>query len=324
VKGSDGCDATGAPGYYREGISSGSFLAVMDPATEFYQQKLAAVSKQVIAQCEVDGIYLDELGTSHALRCFESSNSNAGGGGGSGWAEGTRLMLKGVNTATKQARGGKPVPIISEAQNEQYLAQIPLNLAIYNHEYTSHCTSVPAYQAVYGGWALNVGDNRFPWSSRAHRMQQNWVGQQRGMLGQLFVEGSVLGWMALEELAMWMTNQTHAPDIAFFGLISRLRISGSKYLVHGRLWKTPVVHAMPPSSAIPETMVCDFGTFGSTEPINPHMCCNVSNALASAWVNQNASELGLAIVNHGVEQVSLSINARLPAGECTFETSIRH
>ena len=115
---------------------------------------------------------------------------------------------------------GAAVPLISEAMDEQYLAQIPLNLAIYNHEFTAHCTSVPAYQAVYGGWAINVGDNRFPWSSRAERMQENWVDMQRAFLSQGFVEGSVLGWMALEELAMWMTNASHAQDIGFFGALA--------------------------------------------------------------------------------------------------------
>ena len=58
-------------------------------------------------------------------------------------------MLRGVRDAVRSARGGEPVAIISEAMNEQYLGNVPLNLAIYNHEFTSHCTSVPAYQAVY-------------------------------------------------------------------------------------------------------------------------------------------------------------------------------
>ena len=57
-------------------------------------------------------------------------------------------MLRGVRDAVRSARGGEPVPIISEAMN-RYLGLVPLNLAIYSHEFTSHCTSVPAYQAVY-------------------------------------------------------------------------------------------------------------------------------------------------------------------------------
>ena len=39
----------------REGISSGSFLAVMDPSTPFYQRKLANVSAQVVATVGNEG-----------------------------------------------------------------------------------------------------------------------------------------------------------------------------------------------------------------------------------------------------------------------------
>lgn len=34
------------------------------------------------------------------------------------------------------------------------------------------------------------------------------------MVAQQFVEGQVMGWMALEELAMWAFNATYADDIA--------------------------------------------------------------------------------------------------------------
>ena len=212
-----------------------------------------------------------------------------------------------MNEATTQV-AGRPVPIISEAMNEQWLGLVPMNLAIYNHEYTSHCTSVPAYQAVYGGWAVNVGDNRYPWSSRANRTRQHWVGMQRGMVAQLFVEGSVMGWMALEELAMWMNNASHSDDIGFFRTLCQLRVAANKFLVHGRLWRPPAVHALPPTT----TMVCDFGTFGSTTPIDPAMCCNISNALVSAWADQNGSQIGVAMVNHGVELVQLVVDIALP------------
>ena len=43
-----------------------------------------------------------------------------------------------------------------------------------------------------------MGDNRFPWQSRAQREDNDWVAQQRGMLAQQFVNGQALGWMALE------------------------------------------------------------------------------------------------------------------------------
>jgi hypothetical protein len=56
---------------------------------------------------------------------------------------------------------------------------------------------VPAYAAIYGGHVINMGDNRFPWDSRAVRENEDWVPQQRGMLAQQFVFGMAMGWMAL-------------------------------------------------------------------------------------------------------------------------------
>ena len=184
-----------------------------------------------------------------------------------------------------------------------------------NHEYTSHCTSVPAYQAVYGGFAINVGDNRYPFTSRANYTQQHWVTMQRGMVAQGFVEGSVMGWMALEELAMWMNNASHAADIGFFRTLSQLRMVAVQYLVHGRLWRPPVLRGVP--GLVATTLVCDLGTIGSCSAAHcpeptPSQCCNVSNVLVNAWVNQNASALALVMANHGLLPITVAVDFVLP------------
>lgn len=307
AKPTDACDATGAPGYYREVISSGDGLAVMDPSTAQYRKKLADVSAAVVNSTTSDGIYLDELGASHSLRCFQRGGA---GSGGHAWAEGTRLMLAGIRDSVRAAREDTPVPIISEAMNEQYLGLVPLNLAIYNHEFTSHCTSVPAYQAVYGGWSLNVGDNRYPWSSRAAAAGENWVPQQRGMLAQQFVEGQVMGWMALEELAMWAFNETHSDDVAYFGKLARLRVQASDFLVHGRLWRPPTIEGVPPTATLSQVSVCDFASLGDA-PITAAMCCTIPTVQGAAWLGTNNS-LGLVLTNHGVSAQHIAVSVSLP------------
>ena len=107
---------------------------------------------------------------------------------------------------------------------------------------------------------------------------------------------------------MWMNNASHSDDIGFFRTLCHLRVAANKFLVHGRLWRPPAVHALPPTT----TMVCDFGTFGSTTPIDPAMCCNISNALVSVWADQNGSHIGVAMVNHGAELVQLVVDIALP------------
>ena len=61
------------------------------------------------------------------------------------------------------------------------------------------------------------------------------------MVAQQFVEGQVMGWMALEELAMWAFNATYADDIAcktrrFLGAIA-LAVSLTISTLCFRLWE---------------------------------------------------------------------------------------
>ena len=162
---------------------------------------------------------------------------------------------------------------------------------------------------MYGGYAVNMGDNRFPWDSRAVRENNDWVPQQRGMLAQQFAFGMVLGWMALEELSHWMTNASFAPDIAFAGTLARTRMAAAKYLVHGSAYRPVAIAAAPPTVApIPTVSVCDWGdAFSEGTPV----CCNVSTVLATAWVT-TAGEVALAVANHGTEAATVALSLQLP------------
>ena len=78
----------------------------------------------------------------------------------------------------------------------RYIGQIAVNLAIYTFSRCGNATyPVPAYASIYGGLVVSMGDNRFPWDSRAVRENEDWVPQQRGMMAQQFVFGMAMGWM---------------------------------------------------------------------------------------------------------------------------------
>ena len=49
--------------------------------------------------------------------------------------------------------------IISESNAEAYLGSLHAYLAIYGWR---ECGAVPAFQAVYGGWSVNVGATGWP------------------------------------------------------------------------------------------------------------------------------------------------------------------
>ena len=114
--------------------------------------------------------------------------------------------------------------------------------------------------------------------------------------------------MALEELAHWMANASFTDDIGFFGEMARMRLSAADYLVHGRLWKPPIVTVAAPLLEMPTVSVCDWGdAFSTATPT----CCNMSAVLVSAWLSP-AGKVALVMVNHQIPTVSVAIEAVLP------------
>ena len=189
------CDTSGAPGYYSEKYENndqymgGVGFALMNPNTPYWQQKLYNVTKQAVSAGGFDAVYVDQTGAAHPALCYD----NGGGGGGSGWSDGNKDTLAAIAMGANHARpkGSEPVLILSESLNEQFMAHVGANLAIYDWEWSLHCSHVNAYQAVYGGYTLNIGDNRYPWDTRVLMYHVDHVDQQRGMLAQQFVAGQV-------------------------------------------------------------------------------------------------------------------------------------
>ena len=104
-----------------------------------------------------------------------------------------------------------------------------------------------------------------------------------------------------------MHNASFAEDMRLFGDMARLRLSAADYLVHGRLWRPPTVAAVAPA-AMPAVSVCDWGdAFSSGTP----SCCNMSAVLVSAWLSP-AGKVALAMVNHHLNEVAVSIRVTLP------------
>ena len=155
---------------------------------------------------------------------------------------------------------------------------------------------------------MNMGDNRFPWDSRAVRENEDWLPQQRGMLAQQFVFGYAMGWMALEELDHWMTQARFAPDIAFFGTLARLRMASAKYLVHGSAYRPVTLKAATPSMVVPAAPICDWGDAFST---GTPRCCNTSVVLANAWQATDGG-VGVALSNWGTFAVTVEASVQLP------------
>jgi hypothetical protein len=287
-----------------------SAFAVMDPNSSYWQEKLGSVASGLVQSMGVDAVYMDQISASHCESCFEGGR----GGGGSSWSSGNRAVLAAAAKAGKTAKGGTPIALSSESMNEQYIGQIGVNLAlsVFNpSEMTDghgNCGEVPAYASIYGGYTINMGDNRFPWDSRAVREHEDWIPQQRGMVAQQFVFGHAMGWMALMELDQWFTNASFAPDIAFFGTLARLRMASTKYLVHGSAYRPVQISPHGATTTIPAIQICDWGdAFSAGTP----KCCNHNVVMASAWAT-TTGEIAIAVVNHGTETITVELALQLP------------
>ena len=312
------CAADGTPGYYAEKYENndqymgGAGFAVMDPSDPFWANTLAAECKRLIASNGFHGYYVDQVAASNPAPCFQGRGG--GGGAGSSWTDGNRAVLSALQAAGDAAAHqprGLPIALMSESINEQYIGEVSFNLAIYDYQGAIHCTQVPAYQAVYGGYTLNVGDNRYPsaWSAIYDAINETWVGQQRAMLAQQFVGGHIMGWMPLQELSHWMNNATFAEDMAYVAQLAQLRLNASEYLVHGRLWRPPTLGLSPANgtATVKKLSLCDWRAVVSNTGPPLWKCCHVTMVVGAAWLSQNGS-LALVLANHGLHAVRVAAN----------------
>ena len=170
----------------------------MDPAQEYWQQKIADVVAW-LGSYGVDGVYVDQIGCAYPLPCFSNSNntdnmssnntnnnstsSSSPDSTWASWVSGSQKLLSLAHAALGSNR-----LLISEGQAEPYLGIVDAYLSIYSHNY---CNSTPSYQSVFGGYAALVGS--FSWGDLD---AANATSRARFAIltAQLFVTGQVGGW----------------------------------------------------------------------------------------------------------------------------------
>ena len=84
----------------------------MDPATDYWQDTIAADVGRAQKAGNTSGVYIDQIASMYASSCYSHGHS----GGGSKWADGNRATLE---KAVKAVGPGKVV--ISESNAEAYL-----------------------------------------------------------------------------------------------------------------------------------------------------------------------------------------------------------
>jgi hypothetical protein len=122
-------------GFYAESYNDRVF-AVMDPATDYWQQKISDLVQQIAVGYDSDGVYIDQMSMYPEL-CLQSGT----GGGGSRWSDGVRKIL-----SESKRKAGKGKIVISETNLESQVGVVASSMALYNYDMS--CGWVPAFQAV--------------------------------------------------------------------------------------------------------------------------------------------------------------------------------
>ncbi|NQT51843.1 hypothetical protein HQ576_07330, partial [bacterium] len=175
-------DPAGKP--YIELYGSKRPLAVMCPATKFWQDKVVEICRRLMVDEKVNAIYLDQIAAAGAKLCYDKSHGHPLGGG-SYWVDGYRVMLDRIQQIAHA--DGRDVTITTENNTECYMDGLDAFLTWnprYDHE-------IPMLPAVYSGHTVYfsspsaVGDKL-----TAFAMSQ----------GRDWLWGCQLGWMGFELL----------------------------------------------------------------------------------------------------------------------------
>ena len=245
--------------------------ALMNPAEPQWQRILSDAIAGVAHTTDSRGVYIDQLSSYYPQPCYPLQTNGISGA----WAAGTNKLLR----ASAEKSGAA---ILSESNAEAYIGSVHGNLALYGWR---RCGYVPAFQAVYSGYTVNIGKQNWPSLSVGNGTMF------RATLARQAVFGHVLGWFALTEVLPLLRQPEHQHNLKFIQALGTLRANSSRFLVHGRMIRPPIF-----GTSIPSMPVC--------HPMEG--CCNVSQVLASAWLATNG-DLGLLVINWGDTALNVDI-----------------
>jgi len=203
------------------------------PYTDFWQTEVAQISRKLVADYGVDGVYYDVL-SGNAHMCYDPDHGHTTGGGNY-WAMGNREILRRSRKAIRAV--SSEAIMLSEQPSEAYLDVLD-GILLFNVQ--GMPGAVPAFQAVYHDYFLLFG---------------NYIGGQAAVdhlpmfAGESLIYGDQLGtfnvWPMFlpdhprSELSMyWDDEAKRRKNIDFLVHIARLKHnSGYKFLSLGEMRK---------------------------------------------------------------------------------------
>jgi len=209
----------GAP--YTEEYGSGQKLAPMCPTTALWRRTVSDIVLRLLGpECNVDGVYIDQVAAAAPRLCFDKTHGHPPGGG-CWWTEGGYWpMLRDLRARIAADRPGKM--ITTECNAEPYVNLFDGYLTWHFQE----DEAIPLFAAVYGG--------RVQLFSRAYQ-GDSWKGlAMRMKTAQALVWGEQLGWISPDVVK----DPVAGP---FLRRLGRLRYALRECLARGRMARPPRV-----------------------------------------------------------------------------------
>jgi hypothetical protein len=267
--------------------SYGALFPVMDPASLYWQLYLSKTASNLTSTFPgIAGVYLDQVAGTYAEPCTGDVNGSSRDAGS--WARGNRRMFESVAQAMDNPQRSRAV--VSESNAEAYLSSLHGYFSYYSF---LQCGYVPAWQAIYGGWALNIGS--VGWGlgdGESHGFQATF----RSLLTTQFVWGMALGGDGFNEYYGWLyfKNASHAADREFLTQLAESRLQFADFLIHGQLLRSPKLVR----TSLGPAKVC--------QPAFQPIACNTTQPAAQQWLAPNGTQ-AVVIVNFDDTAVNFTL-----------------
>lgn len=190
-------------------------LAVMCPATKFWQDEMAQIVARLFRDEGVNAVYIDQVAAAGPVLCMDTTHGHPLGGGG-WWVASYGEMLRKIRDAMPADRA-----LTTECNAEPYLKYFDGYLT-WNWQYDGQ---VPVFPAIYGGAIQMFG--------RAYRGGQDKALALRMKAAQQLAWGEQIGWADPN----FIRKESGAGD--FMRRAVQLRQRLAKYFYAGEMARPP-------------------------------------------------------------------------------------
>jgi len=270
---------------YTEVYGSKVPLHPMCPSAAAWQKKVVGLVDELVNECGVDGVYIDQIGAAWPYQCYNPKHGHPLGSGHA-WVDGYRKML---NEARKKLPKNKMLTTEENAECwiDQFDAQLMANTPVSDRKI------IPLFPSVYAGRAILFGFQYIGGEDISQSIPF------RAKMAQEFIWGAQMGWISI--------NSIMAPDAIkeaeFLRDLAKCRCYSHKFLLCGEF-----LGMIDVRGDNPKLVEDKAGSYQGTYLVD------LPAVIASAWRAEDGS-IGIAVVNMSDEEHEVEMTAPLMAGK---------